>query len=354
MKTSDFDYILPSDLIAQQPAAERSSARMLVLHRSDGSLEHRSAGDIGEYLRRGDVMVVNNTRVIPARVFGRKEASGGRVEVLLLEELAPDCWEALLHASGRMRPGWTLKLAGNEITAKVTELGEGGKVTLELTHARPLLAILADQGHAPLPPYIKRAADAEAGARASSAAADRDRYQTVYAEVPGAVAAPTAGLHFTPEMLAGLEQQGVQRVAVTLHVGLGTFRPVKTEVVEEHRMETERYAMGAEAVAAVSGARAAGGRIIAVGTTSVRVLESIAAAHDGVLVPETGRTRLFVYPPYRFRVVDGLLTNFHLPRSTLLMLVSAFAGRERLLQAYEEAVRQRYRFYSYGDCMLIL
>lgn len=354
MKLSDFDYELPAGRIARAPAPVRDRARMLVYTRASGARAHREVRDLVEYLRAGDLLVLNDTRVLPARLFARR-ASGGRVEFLFVEPCAPGAtvWRALARPARRLRAGERLAVEGGGFTLRLVAREEdagGGEAPawqLELEdgagRARDPLEALAEVGHVPLPPYLER----------EDAPEDAERYQTVYAARPGAVAAPTAGLHFTPELLAALEQRGVARTFVTLHVGPGTFQPVKSEDVRAHVMHAERYELGAEAVAAVARAKAAGGRVVAVGTTSVRVLESCARA-DGTLAAGSGSTRLFLVPGERFRVVDALLTNFHLPRSTLLMLVSAFAGREEVLSLYREAVAREYRFYSYGDAMLIL
>jgi S-adenosylmethionine:tRNA ribosyltransferase-isomerase len=350
VKTADFDYDLPPERIAQHPAPERTGARMLVLDRKAGQWRHARVADLGEHLRPGDLLVLNDTRVIPARVFGVKERTGGRVELLFLEEREPGVWEALCQASRRPSPGAVLIMAGGRLRASVRALGDGGRLTVGVESDRPVLQVLEEAGRTPLPPYIKRPrADIESAAEAE----DRSRYQTVYARVPGAVAAPTAGLHFTRELLGALERRGIRHAMITLHIGLGTFQPVAAEQVEAHRMETERFTIGAEASGAIAAARRAGGRIVAVGSTVVRTLETQADGEGGVR-PGHGRTALFIHAPHRFRVVDAMLTNFHLPRSTLLMMVCAFAGRERVLSAYAEAVRAGYRFYSYGDCMLIL
>ena len=347
MRTADFDYELPPELIAQQPAARRTSSRLMVLPRADGAPAHETFGDLGRHLRPGDLLVLNNTRVIPARLHGQKIATGGRVELLLLEEEAPGRWDALLRAGGRRpRPGEAMDFAGGAIRAELLEERELGRALVQVAADRPLLELLDAHGETPLPPYIRR----EPGAGAQPE--DRARYQTVYAREPGAVAAPTAGLHFTPELLAELASGGVATAEVTLHVGLGTFRPVTAEDTAAHRMEAERYEVSPAAAAAVRAAKARGGRVVAVGSTSVRTLEA-AAAGTGSVEAGRGRTDLFIVPGHAFRAVDAIITNFHLPRSTLLMMMSAFAGRERLLAAYAEAVRLRYRFFSYGDAMLI-
>ena len=352
MRTDVFDYELPAALIAQEPAAVRDEARMLVVHRADGRLEHRRVDALPEYLAAGDLLVLNDTRVIPARVMGVKAGTGGRVELLLLEERGPNRWEVLLRASRRPVAGTRIELAGDRVRAVFREeLGDGrALVDFELDSAGSLLEELEVIGAPPLPPYIARD---PAQMSPASRAADRERYQTVYAREPGAVAAPTAGLHFTPALLDRLAQAGVERAMLTLHVGLGTFRPVSVEQVEAHRMEQERYQIPAATAAGVQAAKTRGDRVVAVGSTSVRTLETAARDHGAVVACE-GRSDLFIYPPYRFQVVDAMLTNFHLPRSTLLMMVCALGGTELMLHAYRTAVQERYRFYSYGDCMLIL
>jgi len=347
MQTSDFYYSLPPELIAQQAFADRDRSRMLVIWRATGAFEHRRVADLPAFLRAGDLLVVNDTRVIPARLYGHKAATGGAVEILLIEETGPGIWDALLRAR-HTQPGVRLELAGGQIQAEVLMVKAEGRVKLRLRHVRPLMEILATDGVTPLPPYIKRARS-----DASGHALDRERYQTVYARNPGAVAAPTAGLHFTEALLTSLEQCGVRRAAVTLHVGPGTFKPVTVAEVEQHRVDAERYTVPEVTARLIRATRAAKGRIVAVGSTVVRTLETV-AAQQGTLTASQGRSDLFIYPPYRFRVVDALLTNFHLPCSSLLMMVSALAGRELILEAYAEAIRERYRFYSYGDCMLIL
>ena len=349
MQTSEFDYDLPPELIAQQPAAQREASRLLVVRRSSGTLEHRHFFDLPELLHSGDLLVLNDTRVLPVRLFGRKP-SGGKIELLLLEEQAPGEWQALLRAgSKRPKLGTTLSVADGAAQATLLAEGEQGRVTVRLTSPLPLIELLERHGLPPLPPYIQRdAADAQ------RTASDRARYQTVYARVPGAVAAPTAGLHFTPELFQALEKRNIHRAFVTLHVGLGTFRPVTAERAEDHRMEAERYCVSTETAGQIKAARRTGGRVVAVGSTSVRTLETVAAEHKGEVVAASGRTGLFILPPYHFHAVDALITNFHLPRSTLLMMVSAFAGRKLIRNAYDAAIRERYHFFSYGDAMLIL
>jgi len=348
MRTQDFDYDLPPSLIAQRPLPRREAARMLVLHRRAQRWEHRRFTDLPAYLHPGDVLVLNDTKVIPARLFGQKEKSGGKVEILLVEEREGQVWDALLRASRRPKPGTTLVLADGEARAEVLESGARGRATLRIRSDRPFEEILARWGQPPLPPYIRR----------SDAAPDeidlhRKRYQTVYARAPGAIAAPTAGLHFTEFMLRTLNERGIRHVTITLHVGPGTFRPVEVPAVEGHEMESERYTISPETVSAIEETKDRGGRVVAVGSTTVRALEGVMVEQDR-LVPGQGRTNLFIYPPYSFQVVDAMLTNFHLPRSTLLMMVCALAGRELVLEAYREAVSRRYRFFSYGDCMLIV
>lgn len=350
MKAADFDYELPLELIAQEPAARRDGARMLVLDRAAHTLEHKLFTDLPAYLRPRDLLVVNDTRVIPARLFGRKAraGTGGKVEFLLLEELSPGIWDALMRTRRRLQPGEQVILEDDLAVVTVLEDGELGRVKVRVESERPWLEVLDRIGQTPLPPYISRKA-----ATPERRAEDQRRYQTVFAREPGAVAAPTAGLHFTPEVLGRLAGQGVDQAAVTLHVGIGTFRPVAVDNVEEHKMDFERWQIPDETAAKVAAAKAGGGRVVAVGTTSVRTLESAAARPEGFGAGQ-GRTDLFIYPPYDFKLVDAMVTNFHLPKSTLIMMISAFAGREFVLEAYREAIRERYRFYSYGDCMLIL
>ncbi len=363
MLTADYDYLLPPELIAQQPPAERASARMLVLDRRDGSLRHGRFADLPASLRAGDLVVVNDTRVFPARLQGRWADTGGKVEFLLLEPLAPPpgvldgteaCtmrWEALCGSGRRQRPGLRATVGEGVIEAEIEGPGAGeGTVQVRLSGRAPLWGLLEQHGRTPLPPYIARPEDPEAAQRAE----DLARYQTVYARETGAVAAPTAGLHFTPAVLDTLRGQGVGIASVTLHVGLGTFRPVQAERIEDHVMHAERYRVPEATAAAIRDCRRRGGRILAVGSTSVRTLETMAAEHGGEAVAGSGRSRLFIHEPYAFRFTDLMLTNFHLPRSTLLMMVAALAGRERILAAYREAVAARYRFFSYGDCMLIV
>lgn len=352
MRVADFDYQLPDDLIARHPAALRSGSRLLVLDGRDGAIQHRAFRDLVDLLAPGDLLVFNNTRVIPARLFGRKE-TGGAVEILI-ERIMGDnhCALAQVRSSKPPKPGSRIVRDDGSMLVMRERQGE----FFLLDFAVPVAEVLLRIGHMPLPPYIDRA----------DTAFDRERYQTVYAEKPGAVAAPTAGLHFDREILAALAQKGVRSTAITLHVGAGTFQPVRVENVAEHRMHAEFVEVDADTVRAVAETKAVGRRVVAVGTTSVRALESAALFSEkagsekagsgklgGVLQPLRGDTDIFITPGYRFRVVDALLTNFHLPKSTLLMLVSAFAGQDHTLHAYYEAVRERYRFFSYGDAMFI-
>ncbi len=344
MKTDLFNYDLPPELIAQHPPERRELARMMVLHRDSGLIEHKTIIDIVDYLHAPDVLVLNNTKVIPARIFGHKAASGGKVELLLLDEAAPGEWKVLMKTSRRPKVGDGLILCSGKAKATMLYDGEQGKAVLKIESDRPLMKILDEEGVPPLPPYIARKEQT-----LEQIAEDKNRYQTVYASEPGAAAAPTAGLHFTPDLLNTMETMGISKAELTLHVGLGTFRPVSAELITDHDMHHERYAVSATAATTISNARATGGRIVAVGSTSVRTLESLPAIEAA-----EGSTNIFIYPPYEFKHVDAILTNFHLPKSTLLMMMSAFAGRDLMMKAYEVAVRCNYRFFSYGDCMLIL
>jgi S-adenosylmethionine:tRNA ribosyltransferase-isomerase len=356
MRTFDFDFALPPELIAQQPAPKRDESRLLVLHRADGHVEHRKFRDLLKFLRAGDVLVLNNSRVIPARLRGANAKSGGKFEVLLLEENAPNDWWAMLRPGRNARIGTQIILRDTQgvptkIIAAVLEVNEEGHRRLKFSGTPDISRELDALGEIPLPPYIERKV-LQAG--------DKERYQTVFAKPVGSVAAPTAGLHFTEKFLAEIRARGVQICFVTLHVGLGTFASVKTETLIEHKMHAEQFEVGEETVRVVNEAKKSGNRVIAVGTTTVRVLESAAARNAGKLNVYAGKTNIFIFPPYDFKIVDALLTNFHLPCSTLLMLVSAFAapneirGREMILFAYAEAIRERYRFFSYGDAMMIL
>ena len=351
MRTADFDFELPDDLIAQHPSARRDQSRLLVLERPSGNVAHRSFTDLVGYLRAGDVLVLNNSRVIPARLRGQNPQTGGQFEMLLVEENAPNDWWVMLRPGKRGRPGTRIQLRNlkgepSDFAAEVLENNEEGLRRLKFLGTANIQDALEQLGEVPLPPYINRA----------EASGDRERYQTVFARTPGSVAAPTAGLHFTDGILDQIRERGVTVCFLTLHVGLGTFAPVKSEKLTDHIMHEERYLIPNSTAEGVNRAKSEGRRVIAVGTTTLRVLES---AGDRVEAGN-GRTRIFIYPPYRFKIVDALLTNFHLPRSTLLMLVSAFAtpgetsGRELLLSAYQDAIRERYRFFSYGDAMLVV
>lgn len=349
LKTSDFDFDLPAELIAQEPLENRSAARMMVVDRATGKSQHASVRELPRFMRPGDVMVINDTRVIPARIFGHKEGSGGKVELLLLEETGVGEWETLCASSRRPKPGSRLIMAEGRLMATVLRWGTTGKMTISMHSDIPVLEVLESAGVPPLPPYIKRK-----GIRPAEAIQrDREFYQTIYARVPGAVAAPTAGLHFDEQLLAALKDKGVDRVSVTLHVGMGTFRPVSAQSISDHVMEPERYEVTRDTAAKINEARHNKGRILAVGSTVVRTLESV-VDESGRVVQGSGRTGIFIHPPHHCRAIDMMLTNFHLPRSTLLMMISAFAGVALVKHAYDEAIRERYRFYSYGDCMLIV
>ena len=337
MKTSDFDYSLPESSIAQTPAEPRDSSRLLVLHRDTGEIEHRIFRDVSDYLGPGDLLVLNQTRVIPARIYARKE-TGGRVEILLLRRRDELTWEALVGGKG-LRVGKTIKVE-NGPRAEIIENLDGSERLIKFSE--PIEPYFSKVGNVPLPPYIHE--------RLS----DPERYQTVYAREPGSAAAPTAGLHFTSRLLEELQVKGVKIAFVTLHVGLDTFAPVTEDDPRAHKIHTEWCELSVQTADAINETRDRGGRVIAVGTTSVRTLESVANVAQGAIPPYVGPTSLFIFPGYQFRVVDAMITNFHLPKSTLLMLVSAFAGREKILETYEIAIQEGYRFYSFGDAMLIL
>lgn len=339
MKVADFDYYLPEQLIAQTPVEPRDAARLLVLHRENGAMEHRIFRDIGEYLHSGDCLVVNDTRVIPARLLGRKQ-TGGEVEVFLLRPVDATRWEALVRPGKRVRVGTEVLFGEGQLRGRAVEATPDGGRIIEFDWQGDFNEVLAQVGQVPLPPYITAPLE------------DKERYQTVYNAVRGSVAAPTAGLHFTPELLQSLTKSGVKLARLTLHVGLGTFRPVKVEEVEEHTMHSEYYEVSEEAASIIAETKRAGGRVIAVGTTSCRTLETV--GQEGEMRSGRGWTDIFIYPGYRFKIVDALITNFHLPRSTLMMLVSALAGREAIMGAYQEAVDHQYRFFSFGDAMFIV
>ncbi|MBZ5544029.1 MAG: tRNA preQ1(34) S-adenosylmethionine ribosyltransferase-isomerase QueA [Acidobacteriia bacterium] len=361
MLLEEFNYPLPSELIAQRSLTERDASRMMVLDRAGGTLQDRTFRELPGILQPGDLLVFNNTRVFPARLLGRRRGTSaqvisrhnpaarehltGEVELMLTRQVTEDEWEGLVHPGRKIRSGEVLIFGEDELEAEVLSRGDYGlrRVRLRAREGR-IDAAIDRLGHVPLPPYIHRPDESD----------DRETYQTVYAKERGAVAAPTAGFHFTERVLAELRQRGVETCEITLHVGLGTFQPVRAERVEEHKMESERYEISEAAAAAVNRALVEGRRLIAVGTTTVRTLEHVAREHTGRIVPGTGDADVFIIPGFPFRITQALLTNFHLPKSTLLMLVSAFAGRESVLRAYAHAVTERYRFYSYGDCMLII
>ena len=340
MKTSDFNFELPPELIAQTPLDRRDASRLLVLDRSTGAWEHRHFFDLPSYLRPGDCLILNDSRVLPARLLGHRLPGGGAGEVLLLIDRGNKTWECLVRPGKRMRVGAKLSFGDGELTAEVVEELPGGNRLVRFDYEGIFLEVLDRLGKMPLPPYIKAELQ------------DKERYQTVYSRANGSAAAPTAGLHFTKELLEKLQAQGVNLAYVTLHVGLGTFRPVKAEEITDHHMHSEFCMLSAETAEVLNRTRQNGGRIICVGTTSCRTLESLAEP-DGTFTEKSAWTDIFIYPGYRFRAMDALITNFHLPESTLIMLVSAFAGREHILNAYEEAVREKYRFFSFGDAMFI-
>lgn len=341
MNVKDFYFELPQELIAQDPLEDRSSSRLLVLNKETGETAHRTFRDITSYLRPGDCLVINDTKVIPARLFGEREGTQARIEVLLLKRRENDVWEVLVKPGKKAKPGTVIVFGDGLLKATVTDIVEDGNRLLQFHYEGIFEEILDQLGQMPLPPYITHQLK------------DKNRYQTVYAKHEGSAAAPTAGLHFTKELLEQIEAMGVEIARVTLHVGLGTFRPVKVENVLDHHMHSEFYMIDEDAAAKINRAKNGGGRVICVGTTSCRTIES-AASEDGSLKACSGWTDIFIYPGYRFKVLDALITNFHLPESTLVMLVSALAGREHVLNAYAEAVREGYRFFSFGDAMLIL
>jgi S-adenosylmethionine:tRNA ribosyltransferase-isomerase len=362
VKVSDFDFELPPGLIAQRPLPERTDSRMMVIDRRAGTISHEHVRDLPGHLAAGDLLVTNNTRVLHARLFGSWSDTGGKVEILLVEDLSGNCWRVMSRSARRVREGQCMQLCDGQLEGKVLSADQGGQIVVQFSAERPLMEIVEAFGVPPVPPYIRR----KGNEHDSCVEMDRERYQTVYAREPGAIAAPTAGLHFSDELLEEIERRGVARAEITLHVGPGTFRPVKCEVVAEHQMDVERYGIGEMAAQALETARQGAGKLMAVGTTTVRTLESV-VLERGRFEATVGETALFVYPPHTFETVDVLLTNFHLPRSTLLMLVTAFIthgigmsaadvanGLDLMRSAYREAVNDEYRFYSYGDCMLIV
>ena len=340
MKTADFDYDLPQELIAQDPLEQRDSSRLLILDKKTGERTHRIFHDIIDYLHEGDCLVINNTKVIPARLIGEREGTGGKVEVLLLKRKTDNVWETLVKPGKKARPGMRLSFGGGLLHAEVQEVVDEGNRLIRFEYEGIFEEILDQLGQMPLPPYITHQLK------------DKNRYQTVYAKYEGSAAAPTAGLHFTEELLQQIQEKGVKIARVTLHVGLGTFRPVKVDDVTQHHMHTEFYHVSQEAADIINETKKRGGRVICVGTTSCRTIES-AADPQGVVQATEGDTDIFIYPGYQFKVLDCLITNFHLPESTLLMLVSALAGKEHIMAAYKEAVAMKYRFFSFGDAMFI-
>lgn len=340
MNLKDFYYELPEELIAQDPLENRSDSRLMILDRVTGMVEHKVFSDILDYLNPGDCLVINDTKVIPARLMGVKEGTGAAIEVLLLKRKSDDSWECLVKPGKKARPGAIIEFGNGLLKGEITDVVEEGNRIIKFYYDGIFEEILDELGQMPLPPYITHTLQ------------DRNRYQTVYAKNEGSAAAPTAGLHFTQELLQKIKDKGVEVASVTLHVGLGTFRPVKVENVEEHHMHSEFFCIEKEEADKINRARANGGRIISVGTTSCRTLES-AAEDDGYIPAKSGDTEIFIYPGYRFKAVDCLITNFHLPESTLLMLVSALAGKDNVMNAYEKAVKDKYRFFSFGDAMFI-
>lgn len=341
MKTSDFAYDLPQELIAQEPLKERDHSRLLVMDRRTGALDDRHFYDLPGLLRPGDTLILNDSRVLPARLYGRRKSTGAAVELLLLTPQGDDTWEVLAGPGKRAKPGDLLDFGDGLLTAEVLEIVDGGNRLVKFRYEGNFYHVLEQIGQMPLPHYI------------TTELQDKERYQTVYSREPGSAAAPTAGLHFTPELLQTVKEQGIDIGFVTLHVGLGTFRPVKAERIEDHQMHAEHYELPPQTAELINRTKARGGRVIAVGTTSCRTLESV-GMREGKIAPADGWTSIFIYPGYRFQVLDGLLTNFHLPESTLIMLVCAFAGYDHTMAAYRHAVEEKYRFYSFGDAMLLL
>ena len=340
MNVSDFYYDLPEELIAQTPIEKRDESRLMVLNRAKQTIEHKTFKDIIDYLEPGDCLVRNNTKVIPARLYGKK-STGAKIEFLLLNRIEGDIWECIVRPGHKLKPGTEVEFGDGILKAKVLDVMEGGTRKVEFKYEGIFNEILDKIGLMPLPPYIHESLK------------DNDRYQTVYAKYEGSAAAPTAGLHFTPELFEKIREKGVEVANVTLHVGIGTFRPVKVENVEDHHMHSEHFYIKQEDVDKINNAKKNGKRVIAIGTTSCRVLETI-ADENGMVKPTEGDTQIFIYPGYKYKCLDGLVTNFHLPESTLIMLVSALAGRDYIMKAYNEAVKERYRFFSFGDAMLIL
>ncbi len=341
MNLQEFDYYLPEELIAQHPLERRDMSRLMVLDRESGEIDHKLFKDITDYFAEGDCLVLNNTRVIPARLLGQKEGSGGKIEFVLLKRIAGDTWEVILRPGKKAKPGARFVFGSGELKAEILEVLEEGNRLVRFIYEGVFEEILDKVGIMPLPPYITEKLE------------DPERYQTVYAKYNGSAAAPTAGLHFTRELLETLRNKGVKIAYVMLHVGLGTFRPVKVDDITQHKMHSEYYSIGQEACDMINSAKKAGKKVVAVGTTSCRVLETVGGNNNGEMKACDGWTDIFIYPGYRFKIVDRLITNFHLPESTLIMLVSSLAGRENVLGAYAVAVRERYRFFSFGDAMFI-
>ncbi len=341
MKKQDFYFELPERLIAQHPLEHREESRLLVLNKKNGEIDHRKFKDILSYFKEGDCLVLNNTRVIPARLYGKRKNTMGKVEFLLLEEKEKDIWETLVKPGRKAKIGDEIDFGDGRLTAEVLKIEEGGTRLVKFKYKGILREILQEIGETPLPPYIKEKLD------------NGERYQTVYSKVEGSAAAPTAGLHFTKELLDAIKKKGVKIAYITLHVGLGTFRPVKVEDIKEHKMHSEFYSVSRETAEIINDTKRQGGRVFSVGTTSTRTLESVADG-NGVIYPKKGCTDIFIYPGYKFKAIDGLITNFHLPESTLVMLVSAFSSRDMILNAYNEAIDEEYRFFSFGDAMLII
>ncbi|GAB1777762.1 tRNA preQ1(34) S-adenosylmethionine ribosyltransferase-isomerase QueA [Priestia megaterium] len=342
LKVDLFDFHLPEELIAQTPLEQRDASRLMVLNKETGSVKHHMFHDLLDYVQEGDCLVLNDTRVLPARLFGTKEDTGANIEVLLLKQTQGDTWETLVKPAKRVKEGTVISFGDGRLTAVCKETSDQGGRLLEFNYEGIFYEVLEQLGEMPLPPYIKERLD------------DQERYQTVFAREQGSAAAPTAGLHFTEEMLEQLKEKGVHIAFLTLHVGLGTFRPVSVDDLEEHDMHSEFYQVSEGTAALLNSVREKGGRIISVGTTSTRTLETIATEHNGKFVASSGWTNIFIFPGYEFKAIDGMITNFHLPKSTLIMLVSALAGRENVISAYEQAVAEKYRFFSFGDAMLIL
>ncbi|ABY92745.1 MAG: S-adenosylmethionine:tRNA ribosyltransferase-isomerase [Caldanaerobacter subterraneus] len=341
MKRSEFYFELPEELIAQEPLEDRASSRLMILNKKTGEIEHDIFKNITKYLKPGDCLVLNNTKVIPARLIGRREDSGGKIEFVLLKRISNNEWEILVKPGRRAKIGSKFVFGNGELIAEILDTTEVGGRIVRFYYEGVFEEVLDKLGEMPVPPYIKKKLK------------NKDRYQTVYAKYEGSAAAPTAGLHFTEELLEKIRQMGVKTVFITLHVGLGTFRPVKEEVIENHKMHEEFYIVTKEAAEEINETRKSGGRIIAVGTTSTRTLETV-ADEDGYIKEKSGWTDIFIYPGYKFKAIDGMITNFHLPESTLIMMVSAFAGKENIMRAYKIAVEKKYRFFSFGDAMLII